>query len=241
MTLRTLIVDDEYLARERLRQLLAPRSDVEVVGEAASVAGAVEAIGRFDPDLTLLDIKLPDGSGFEVLERVQPDAHVVFVTAYDDYAVRAFEVAAVDYILKPVRPERLAAALDRAKERPAPPRRASERLSSDDRICLEQSTSVRYSTVSKIIFIRASDDYTEVHLEGGDVVLVRERLRRWTKRLPDTFARIHRSTVVNLERAEALIRDPGGTWRMRLNGQQDLPVSRRAVRSLKERLARMSR
>ncbi|MEM1415487.1 MAG: LytTR family DNA-binding domain-containing protein [Myxococcota bacterium] len=226
--LRALLVDDERLARVALAALLRERDDVELVGEASSVATAEEAVRALDPDVVFLDVRMRDGTGFDLLRRVSLRAHVVFTTAFEAHAVDAFAVDALDYLVKPVQRTHLARALERLIDRKTPDEPGTLRL--------QQGHEAFFARPGDITFLRAARDYTEVHLAGGRSLLVKEPLGSWDARLPGTFARIHRSLIVNLEHLEALTRRQGG-WEVRLRDiVEALPVSRRHAASLRRRL-----
>lgn len=212
---RTLIVDDEPLARRRLRRLLAAHADIEVVGECGDGARAVADITRLRPDLALLDVQMPGLDGFEVVARVGADHMplVVFVTAHEEHALRAFEVAAVDYLLKPFDADRLGEALQRVRDRRAPGSRSKEDLvrrlavlleharSQDaypDRIAVKADGRVLLLAVGEIEWIEAAGKYVHLHTPARSFLL-RESISELQKRLdPGRFARIHRSTIVQL-------------------------------------------
>lgn len=217
--MRVLIVDDEYLARERMRELAEAEEGIEVVGEAATGPDAVHAIETLDPDLVLLDIALPAMDGFEVLSCVDtaPLPLVIFTTAFDQHAIRAFEVQAVDYLLKPVEKPRLAEAVRRARLQL--PRRQRELSDARMRRFLENNGGstgrivVRHG--DRILFVRPAEidavesvgNYVRIH-RGGERVLLRQTLASIEERLqPHGFARIQRSVLVNLERVAELRRE----------------------------------
>jgi two-component system LytT family response regulator len=209
--LRVLLVDDEPLARGRLRRMLSADGDVEIVGEVGSGAAAILAVDEHAPDLVLLDIEMPDGDGFEVLANaaLASSTLVVFVTAHEEYAVRAFEAAAVDYLLKPVRRARLRAALERARERIVHRRPVIEQTRELDvrdagspaaHLLVERENHMDVVRVDEIDWVEAADNYVVVHVRGE-----RHRYRRTLEqalgRLPAArFVRVHRSAVVNLDR-----------------------------------------
>jgi two-component system LytT family response regulator len=251
-TLRVLIVDDEPLARARARRLLAEASDVAVVGEAASAAEARRQCERHRPDLLLLDIQMPGEDGFALLESLDPRPAVVFVTAYDHYAVRAFEENAVDYLLKPFRRERLAEALERARQELARPedvsRRLAELLSGLER-ARAGSTHLERFTVrvgQRQLIVRAEDvlwfgaeDKLVFAATATDRHYVNFTLDQLEQKLdPRRFARVHRSAIANLDHAAALRPGFAGTWRLQLKdaARTEVPVSRARARVLKERL-----
>jgi two-component system LytT family response regulator len=216
---RTIIVDDEPLAREHLAALLADEPDIEIIGEAGGGSAAIQLIGSTKPDLVFLDVQMPGCDGFEVLTRVAP-VHlpaVVFVTAYDRHAIRAFEVAAVDYVLKPPVEPRLRAAVRRAVERVrgAGAGDVSGQLSqisrllrhtlpdATDRIPISADGRVTFVRTLDIDWIDASDDEVRLHV-GSTVHALRETMTAMERRLPGDFMRIHRSIIVNVNRVRAI-------------------------------------
>lgn len=204
---KTIIVDDERLARRELRSLLADYAMIDVIGEAENVAQALNLIHTQKPDVVFLDIQMPGESGFRLLEQIQADFRIIFVTAFDAFAIRAFEVNALDYLLKPVHPDRLAQAIERlsaaASERPAP----ANPLEYEDRLFLETDEQARFLKISSIVCICAAGNYSELLMTDGKKLLVLKSLREWEERLPVRhFARIHRSTIVNLDYVERIER-----------------------------------
>ncbi len=218
---RTLIVDDEPLARERIRQLLAEEEDIEIVGEFEDGLAALEAIGEQQPDLVFLDVQMPELDGFELLSRLDPTRMpaIVFVTAHDQFALRAFEVHALDYLLKPFDQERFRAALDRARTWIA--RRGDEALDTrltslladlrgsatprvQERIAVKAGGRVILLKAEEIDWVEAADNYVSLHV-GAASHLLRETMNGLERRLPsDRFLRISRSTIVNLDRVREL-------------------------------------
>ena len=200
-----IIVDDERLARKELRSMLAEHEIIEVVGEAESVKQAAELVHAKNPDVLFLDIQLPGETGFDLLEKISPASKIIFVTAFDAYAIRAFEVNALDYLLKPINPARLAQAIERLTTHdpaPAPPARA---LEYEDRLFIEVDERSRFLKVSDIIVITAMGDYSQIFSADGQKSLVLKPLRDWEERLPAKhFARIHRSTIINVDYVERL-------------------------------------
>ena len=206
--LRVAIVDDEAPARALLREYLAGHADVEVVAECANGFEAVKAVAELDPDLLLLDVQMPKLDGFEVLELIERPIAVVFVTAYDEHALRAFEVHAVDYLLKPFAPERLAHALGRARERigatavsPATLQEAARPgRGHAERVLVRDGADVHVVAAADLDWARAVDDYVELHA-GGRTLRKQQTLAALAARLdPQRFVRVHRSFVVNVER-----------------------------------------
>jgi two-component system, LytTR family, response regulator len=206
--LRALLVDDEELARTVLRELLATHADIEVAGECANGFEAVKAVSELQPDLVFLDIQMPKLNGFEVLELLDRDVAVVFVTAYDQYALRAFEVHAVDYLLKPFGEERLAAALAEARRRlqtqerlPVAALAAAARPQGPlERILIRDGARVHILSVEHIDYVEAQDDYVLFH-SGGKKYMKHETLANLETQLDaKRFVRIHRSYLLHIER-----------------------------------------
>jgi two-component system LytT family response regulator len=209
MRLRVAIVDDEDLARSVVREYLTDLADVEIVAECANGFEAVKAVSELQPDLLILDVQMPKLNGFEVLELVGRDVAVVFVTAYDQYAIRAFEVHAVDYLLKPFSADRLSAAIDRVRERlgrgeALPVRQlAAEGQPAQEharRVLVRDGPRVHVLPVEKIDSIQAQDDYVCFRCEGKEYL--KEQTLGELERLLDAarFVRIHRSFILNLDR-----------------------------------------
>ncbi|MEM9190324.1 MAG: LytTR family DNA-binding domain-containing protein [Myxococcota bacterium] len=236
MKLRALVVEDEPMARAALVDLLARRDDVEVVGEADSLATATLAIERLAPELIFLDVTLKDGNGFELVDGAGSGAHIVLVTASADHALRAFDIRALDYVLKPPAREPVDRALERALEAH---RKRATAPAGFDRIELREASRVRYCAAKDIVFIRSADNYSEVRLSGGETYQVLRSLSEWVERLPLHFVRCHRSLLVNLDYVEALESRVGGGARLRLRTiAEELPVSRRKAMSFRSRVAR---
>jgi two-component system LytT family response regulator len=219
MPLRVLIVDDEPLGRQRLRALLEAESDIEVLGECTDGPSAVAAISQQRPDLLFLDVRMPELDGFGVLEALGDERPpgVIFVTAYDKYALRAFEVHALDYLLKPFDRERFQKALERARAQIARTQSAGvneqlRALLEDaragkkylDRVVIKSASRVFFLRVEEIDWIEAAANYLKLHA-GEESHLLRETMNGLEARLdPEKFLRIHRSTIVNIERIQEL-------------------------------------
>ena len=249
--IRTLIVDDEPLGRQRIATLLEAEDDVAVVGTCANGQAAVAAIERLRPDLVFLDVQMPVMNGFEVLEAVEtrPLPVVIFVTAYDQYAVRAFDVHALDYLLKPYDRTRFRAALRRARShlrREQPLDRFSQQLQalladhrdahrkatrenaspSPRRLAVRSGGQIVFLTMQEVDWIEAAGNYLALHV-GNKTHLLRETMTAMESRLdPTSFLRIHRSTIVNLDRVQALEPLDGGTYRFILHDGTRLMSSR---------------
>ena len=264
-TLRVLIVDDELLARQRLEDLIAARDDVRVVDAVDNGESAIEAIRQHDIDLVFLDVQMPGHSGVDVVEEIGPENMpvVIFVTAYDQYALKAFDVAALDYLLKPFDDERFEQALDRAREaitlrkvdtlrdrlahllddvdsREEPSSEPPASASSEDpyleRIAVESRGQVRVVSVESIDYVTASGPYAELHV-GETTHVIRERMQTLENRLnPSAFMRVHRSIIVRLDEIDTLLHKPGGDYAVRLKSGERLSVSRSRREELEDRL-----
>jgi len=214
MTLRVLIVDDEPLARQAIRVLLAKDAEIEIAGECSGI-DAVDAIRREKPDILFLDVQMPEVGGFDVLDRAGADAVpvVVFVTAFDQYALRAFEMHALDYLLKPFDDRRFAETLRRAKEqrrRGAIDERLTQLLASREqgpylrRFLVKVREKVLLIRAEDVDWIEAADYYASLHV-GGKSHLLRETMADLEKQLdPDRFVRVHRSAIVNVDRVREI-------------------------------------
>jgi len=195
--LRALIVDSEAPARELLQDMPATHRNVRVVGEANSAPTAVSLYEDLHPNLVFMDVQMPKGDGFSLLPKLQPLPAIIFVTACDQFALRAFEVDAVDHLLKPVRPERLANALQRVVHSQRSTQ--AERLSYDDKILLDSDEEMRVIFVPEISGIVAEANYTRVHLADGSSSLVRRGISQWDCMLPKPFfVRVDRSLIIHL-------------------------------------------
>ena len=230
--IRTLLIDDERPARETLREKLLAHPEILVVGEAATVKTARALLGSTDYELVFLDIQLLGGSGFDLLPDVKPGARVIFVTAHDEHAVRAFEVNALDFLLKPVSAERLALTLTRV------PQPVATVFRTDDLVHLSSGSSARFVPVAELSVIEANENYTYVHLVAGGRVLVRRTLKAWEDLLPPAlFMRVHRAMLVNVGRVAGYQRDPQRAVTLQVQGRTDpVPVGRMFWRDVKLRL-----
>ena len=208
MSIRAILVDDEDLARQILREYLSQEEDVEIVAECANGFDAVKAIAEWKPDLAFLDVQMPKLDGFEVLELVDTELAVVFVTAYDQYAMKAFEAAAVDYLLKPFDENRLRTALEKARrrlgERAPRPQTAELKQAArapgqwPERIVVKDGTRVHIIPVGQLEYAEAQDDYVALH-SGGKNYLKQQTISSLEESLdPAKFVRVHRSFLINL-------------------------------------------
>lgn len=230
--LRVMIVDDEPLARQGLRQMLEGLGGVEVCGEVGSLRQAEVAIPALKPDGLFLDIEMPGGGGFDLLNSLETPPPVVFFTAHSEFAVRAFDVHAVDYLLKPVRRERLQNALERLRESAVP-------YGGDDRICLRTPGRTLVAPLEKIVLLKAEGDFTRVCVEGEPAILICQPLGSYEAILPKPpFLRIDRSLILNTARVESIESRPGGTGDIRLKGiESPVSLGRVALRRLRAAVA----
>jgi two-component system, LytTR family, response regulator len=234
--LRTLVVDDEPLARRNLTVLLARDPDIGVVGECSSGTEAIEVIRSSRPDLVFLDVQMPECDGFDVLELLGSDLPpaVVFVTAHDEYALRAFEAGALDYLMKPFTNARLERALGRAKERLA--HQAEHRPGAPDRLIVKSAAQVLFVDVADIDWIEAANYYACLHV-GATTHILRRSLSVLEQELKrGSFCRIHRSTIVNLDRVRGFELMDDGEYAVLLKSGARLRASRRFRRTLQKRL-----
>lgn len=253
--MRTLIIDDEPISRDVLCKLLAFHPPLVVAGEAATFEAAAARLALDDYDVVFLDIQLRGGNGFDLVPRVRRGAHIVFVTAYDSHALRAFEVNALDYLLKPVTRERFAAAISRL-ERAAPS--ASDRdpiledtadfstrsrqaggFAADDRVLVRTDAGDRFVAAAEIAAIFSNGNYSDVQLRTGQRMLTRRPMKTWEEALPPAlFLRVHRQAIVNLTWVESHRADSRETIELRVTGVRDaVGVSRHCVQTVLERLA----
>ena len=266
--LRVLVVDDEPLGRQRLLDLLHDEADIEVVGTAADGVAAVEAIRSVHPDLVFLDVQMPRMSGLDVVQAIGPAdmPATIFVTAYDQYALDAFDTAAVDYLVKPFKDDRFEEAVRRARRRvesdsrerlheqliallqggpsavlaPSPlpdaPVRQGEKYL--ERIAVQMRGKMRVVPVAQIDYVTASGQYVELHV-GAHRYIIRESLQHLEERLdPEHFIRVHRSAIVRLSLVDTLLRSEGSDYEIQLKGGARLPVGRSRREALERRLGR---
>jgi two-component system LytT family response regulator len=233
--LRVAVVDDEPLARTVLCEYLAAEPHVDVVAQCANGFEAVKAVAELTPDLLLLDVQMPKLDGFEVLDLVGRDVAVVFTTAYDQYALRAFEVHAVDYLLKPISAERLSEALARVRERlgrgeratsPGAMAAARPREGHANRVLVRDGPRVHVIPVDKIDYVQAQDDYVCFRSEGKDYLKEQTLADVETSLDPKVFVRIHRSYLLNLARLVRVDQDERENRVAVLTDGRRLPVSR---------------
>jgi two-component system LytT family response regulator len=229
--MRALLIDDEVSARRDLRALLGAHPEVTIVGEAALIDEARALLRRDDYDLVFLDIQLLGGNGFDLVPDVRPAARIIFVTAFDHFAFRAFEVNALDYLRKPLRVARLAEALQRLPPSSQPPTPSSPApVRPDDLLSVKTGPgATRFVLVSDLVVLTSQDNYSEVRLANGEHFLVRQTLAAWEERLPAThFLRVHRQSIVCLSRIEGFTHEDEETTWLRVSGLREPVRARRA-------------
>jgi two-component system LytT family response regulator len=235
--MKALIIDDERLARAEVRRLLDDFGWVKVVGEAENVEQALELIQAQQPELLFLDVQMPGKSGFDLLEEIRGEMpRVIFTTAYDEFALRAFEVNALDYLMKPITPDRFAAALTRIREEPAESANQSP-LRSSDQVFVRDGERCWFIPVSKIRLLESEGNYTRVRFESQSPLIYRSLTTLEQRLATEDFFRINRQQVVNLHFIDKI-----ETWfshglKIWLKGGEECEVSRRAARAFRQKLS----
>lgn len=237
---RALIVDDERLARKDLMNMLAEIPNVETVGEAQDVPSAIQAIESLNPDIVFLDIQMPGQTGFDLIEQVDYTGKIVFVTAYDDYALRAFEINALDYLMKPVTPDRLQKSIERVhQEVQQSSTKTQEPLKYSDRLFTTIGNKIQFLKIDSIILIQSEGDYTYVTCNNGMKGLVTKPMKEWEERLPENyFCRVHRNSIINTEFIDEVEKWFNYSYRAKLKGiKEPVIISRRYAKKLKDLFA----
>lgn len=242
--MKALLIDDERLARNELRRLLAVAPDITIVGEAGHTVQARELMATLNPDLLFLDVQMPGETGVEFLATLEPPVpHVIFTTAYDEFAVKAFELNALDYLLKPVDPARLALALDKLRDRANPgngsasPLPAPSRLAPHDKVFVREGDRCWFVEVRTIRLLESEGNYTRVHFDHAQPQLFRS-LNAMEGRLdPKTFFRANRRQMINLEWIDKIEPWFSGGLLVELKGGAKVELSRRQAQDFRERLS----
>ena len=235
--MKALIIDDERLARQELKNLLAAYPEIQVVGEAANVDKAIEAIEQLNPDVIFLDIQMPGKSGFDLLEEISGVPDIVFVTAYDEHAIRAFEVNALDYLLKPVQPNRLAETVKKifnkeSFEQESPP--ATHLLTDKDQVFVKDGEKCWFVKLSDIRLLESEGNYVRVHFDKNHPLILRS-LNQLEERLDQkTFFRASRKFIINLKWVEGIENWFSGGLMVTLRGGEKVELSRRQAARLRE-------
>ena len=235
---KAMIIDDEVLARRALRSLLTDHSHIEIVAEAEGVQDAITKIKEHNPNLLFLDIQMPGETGFDLLDQIEYEGDVIFVTAFDEYALRAFEINALDYLMKPISPKRLKLSLRRLDDEQSESMETPYSLNYHDRLFVLWGRNMVFLKISSIVFIEAEGDYTNVFTSDGKHGLVLKSMKEWEDRLPSRyFCRIHRSNIVNFEWVDKVEKEYNYDFSVHIkNHDKTLMMSRRYARRLKERM-----
>ncbi len=236
--MKAIIIDDERLARQELRRLLAAFPVITVVGEARNLGEAIEVIETLRPDVLFLDIRMPGGSGFDLLERLECVPEVIFTTAYDEYAAHAFEINALDYLVKPVEPGRLAAAVERVLARRGAAARTAEGremlLQEDDRVFVRDGERCWLVRLGDVLLFESEGNYTRLRF-GNEQPLVHRSLKNLDDRLdPRTFFRANRRQILNLKKVATLVPSEQGRMIARLSNGLEVEMSRRRAQRFRE-------
>jgi two-component system LytT family response regulator len=231
--MKTLLVDDEPLARRELRRLLVPYPWIQIVGEASYVDEGVERIRALEPQLIFLDIEMPDGTGFDLLARLELAPHVIFTTAHDDHAVRAFEVAALDYLLKPVEPRRLEAALARL---PAAAQ-AAERGPALDQLFVRDGARCWFVPLREVRLLASEGNFVRIVWNDQEPLLARSLVALEPHLDAKQFFRANRHQIVNLDHVAGVELGAGGRLVVALRGGPEVELSRRQTRLFRTRMA----
>lgn len=239
--MKALLIDDERLARNELRRLLKAHADIEIVGEATDVDDAMEKIEALRPELIFLDVQMPGGDGFSLLEKIEPPLPlVIFTTAYDEFAVKAFEFNALDYLLKPVDPNRLVAALEKLRAHPVAGEVLADhrtRLGADDKVFVREGERCWFVPVKNIRLLESEGNYTRVHFDDQKPQLFRS-LTAMEERLDSKqFFRANRKQVINLSWVDGIEPWFSGGLLVRLKGGLKVELSRRQAQEFRERMS----
>ncbi len=247
MNTTCLIIDDEKLARDLLREFLETFPQIEIIGECSKGKEAVEQINKLKPDLIFLDVQMPGMNGFDVLDEIEHEPYVIFTTAYDQYAIKAFERNAVDYVLKPLDQERFKLAVDRALKRKKMEtggieglldslRVVNPRTSYDSHIFVQKSEKLFNLPVEDIIYLEASGDYTVISTKTDQFVSSSGIGKLEEIMNPDAFIRVHRSTIINVNSLKEIERHFNGGMVVKMQNGKSFPVSRTYAKLIRKKV-----
>lgn len=247
MNTTCLIIDDEKLARELLREYLEAYPQIEIIGECSKGTEAVEQINKLKPDLIFLDVQMPGMSGFDVLDEIEHEPYVIFATAYDQYAIKAFERNAVDYLLKPLDQERFRLALERALKRKTVEagnledllgslRQVPQRTSFDSHLFVQKSEKLFNLPVEEIVYLEASGDYTVISTKNDQFVSSSGIGKLEELMNPEMFIRVHRSTIVNVNYMKEIERHFNGGMIVKMQNGKSFPVSRTYAKVIRKKV-----
>jgi two-component system LytT family response regulator len=237
MNYSAIIIDDERLARLTLKKDLEKFPEITILGEASGIASAKPLIEQTKPNLIFLDVQLTDGTGFDLLNQIEYSGKVIFVTAFDKYAFRAFEVNAIDYLLKPISLKRLKSAIDKLSGDSDQVQSTLIKLNYDDRLMVMHRNIVNFIKINSISAICASREYSYIRTIEGKEYLTSNNISQWENRLPDqNFCRIHRSTIINFDYIVKISHNISGTGEVELKGSLQLyNISRIYFKKIKQR------
>jgi two-component system LytT family response regulator len=231
--MKAMIVDDEPLARRELRRLLAEFPDIEIVGEAANVAETAAGVEQWLPELLFLDIQMPGGSGFDALARLEHVPRVIFTTAYDHHAVRAFEVNALDYLLKPIEPERLAAAIAKARTAKAEAALPAQPEANIERLFVRDGDRCWFVPLREVCLMMSEGNYVRLHWGKSRPLLARPLTSLEQRLDPRHFFRANRQQIINLDFIVSVEPGTGGQLHVQLRDGPEIEISRRQARLFK--------
>lgn len=239
--MKALIIDDERLARQELKNLLVSYPEIKIVGEANNAETAKESIKQLQPDVIFLDIQMPGKNGFELLEEISGVPEVVFVTAYDEHAIRAFEVNALDYLLKPVQPSRLAETVKKILNKDATEKHETKEqtqaLNDNDQVFVKDGEKCWFVKLSDIRLFESEGNYVRVHFEKNRPLILRS-LNNLDERLNNrTFFRASRKHIINLKWVEGIENWFNGGLMVKLRGGEQVEISRRQAAKLKDMMS----
>jgi two-component system LytT family response regulator len=240
--MKVLLIDDERLARNELRRLLAAHADLEIVGEAVDVEDALAKVGTLRPELLFLDVQMPGADGFSLLERLEPPLpQVIFTTAYDEFAVKAFEFSALDYLLKPVDPNRLVAALEKLRPRgsaaPVELGSPSHRLMLEDKVFVREGDRCWFVPVKNLRLLESEGNYTRLYFDDQKPQLFRSLTAMEERLDPKSFFRANRKQVINLAWVDGIEPWFSGGLLVKLKGGMKVELSRRQAQDFRERMS----
>ncbi len=235
---RAVVVDDERLARHKLIRTLSKFDSIDVVGEAFDVPSARILIEKVVPDIIFLDIQMPKLSGFDLIEQTNIEGKVVFVTAFDNYALNAFDVNAFDYIVKPVREERIEKLLEKIS-RDSSDNYACNKLNYDDKIFVSDNKFMKFVAIKDITLIQSTGNYSKIFFKDNDHIVVYKSLKEWESKLPlNKFCRIHRTTIVNIDYIEKIEKWFNYSFRVYINNvESPVMMSKRYSGIIKNRFS----
>lgn len=234
--IKAIIVDDERLARKELKSMLSEYDNLVIAGEAENVNSAIELLAD-KPDVIFLDIQMPGESGFELFEKTEVTSKVIFITAYDEYALKAFEVNALDYLLKPINPERLRASIERL-EHTAEVKHQERILTYEDKLFIAINNKPRFLKLDSVVCIKSAGDYSEIFTDDKKRGITSRSMNEWENRLPEQhFLRVHRGTIINMEHVIKIEEWISNSYRIFLkNLDEPVIMSRRFAAQIKARL-----